>query len=150
MLIVSSDAVFVQVMGLPRKRNYSGRWDILIDKSTKCLNRLLEIASKKKRNYVLDQVREGAGLNVRGAGLNVRGACLNLFSLQVLFHFRCTAYMQLYWGNFVGRCNKKGDFLCMTLCRLQQDNVIMIKRQLTLSKQWICLLGSDKDGFRRQ
>lgn len=43
-------------MGLPRKRNYAGRWDVLIDKSTKCLNRLLEIASKKKRNYILDQV----------------------------------------------------------------------------------------------
>lgn len=46
----------IQVMGLPRKRNYAGRWDVLIDKSTKCLNRLLEIAAKKKRNYVLDQV----------------------------------------------------------------------------------------------
>ena len=44
-------------MGLPRKRNYAGRWDSLIDKSTKCLNRLLEIASKKKRNYIIDQVR---------------------------------------------------------------------------------------------
>lgn len=47
----------LKVMGLPRKRNYAGRWDLLIDKSTKCLNRLLEIAAKKKRNYILDQVR---------------------------------------------------------------------------------------------
>ena len=46
-----------QVMGLPRKRNYAGRWDVLIDKSTKCLNRMLEIASKKKRNFILDQVQ---------------------------------------------------------------------------------------------
>jgi len=45
-----------QVMGLPRKRNYSGRWDALIEKSTKCLNRMLEIASRKKRNYIIDQV----------------------------------------------------------------------------------------------
>ena len=43
-------------MGLPRKRNYSGRWDALIEKSTKCLNRMLEIASRKKRNYIIDQV----------------------------------------------------------------------------------------------
>jgi hypothetical protein len=46
-----------QVMGLPRKRNYAGRWDILIDKSTKCLNRMFEIAARKKRNYILDQVK---------------------------------------------------------------------------------------------
>ncbi|XP_052275721.1 heterogeneous nuclear ribonucleoprotein U-like isoform X3 [Dreissena polymorpha] len=45
----------MKVMGLPRKRNYAGRWDVLIDKSTKCLNRMLEIASKRKRNYIVDQ-----------------------------------------------------------------------------------------------
>jgi heterogeneous nuclear ribonucleoprotein U-like protein 1 len=46
----------VQVMGLPRKKNYAGRWDVLIDKATKCLTRMLEVASKKKRNYIIDQV----------------------------------------------------------------------------------------------
>lgn len=45
----------MKVMGLPRKRNYAGRWDVLIDKSSKCLVRLLEIASRRKRNYILDQ-----------------------------------------------------------------------------------------------
>ena len=46
-------------MGLPRKKNYAGRWDVLIDKSTKCLTRLFELAARKKRNYILDQVCQG-------------------------------------------------------------------------------------------
>lgn len=46
----------MKVMGLPRKRNYAGRWDVLIDRSTKCLNRMFEYASQRKRNYILDQV----------------------------------------------------------------------------------------------
>ncbi|XP_062587264.1 heterogeneous nuclear ribonucleoprotein U-like isoform X2 [Saccostrea cucullata] len=45
----------MRVMGLPRKKNYAGRWDVLIDKSTKCLNKLLEVAAGKKRNYIIDQ-----------------------------------------------------------------------------------------------
>ncbi|XP_005092857.1 heterogeneous nuclear ribonucleoprotein U-like protein 1 [Aplysia californica] len=45
----------MKVMGLPRKQNYSGRWDVLIEKATKCLNRFIEIAARKKRNYIIDQ-----------------------------------------------------------------------------------------------
>lgn len=45
----------MKVMGLPRKRNYAGRWDVLIQKSTKCLNKLLEMGSHELRNYILDQ-----------------------------------------------------------------------------------------------
>lgn len=49
--------VFVlQVMGLRRQRNYAGRWDVLIQQATQCLNRLIEIAARKRRNYILDQV----------------------------------------------------------------------------------------------
>lgn len=45
----------MKVIGLPRKRNYQGRWDVLIDKCTRCLNKLLDIASSRRRNYILDQ-----------------------------------------------------------------------------------------------
>ncbi|XP_041947217.1 heterogeneous nuclear ribonucleoprotein U-like protein 1 isoform X2 [Alosa sapidissima] len=45
----------MKVMGLRRQRNYSGRWDVLIQQATQCLNRLIQIAARKKRNYILDQ-----------------------------------------------------------------------------------------------
>ncbi|XP_067007718.2 heterogeneous nuclear ribonucleoprotein U-like protein 1 [Anabrus simplex] len=45
----------MKVMGLPRKRNYAGRWDVLIDRCMKCLAKLLDIAARRRRNYILDQ-----------------------------------------------------------------------------------------------
>lgn len=45
----------MKVMGLPRKRNYHGRWDVLIQMATKCLNTMFSIGSKLRRNYILDQ-----------------------------------------------------------------------------------------------
>ena len=45
----------MKVMGLPRSKNYHGRWEVLIDKCTDCFNTLLKIASKRNRNYILDQ-----------------------------------------------------------------------------------------------
>ncbi|VDK34799.1 unnamed protein product [Taenia asiatica] len=47
----------MKVTGLARKRNYHGRWDALIDKANQCLNKLISIACKRRRNYILDQVR---------------------------------------------------------------------------------------------
>lgn len=46
----------MKVNGLPRRRNYAGRWDALIDRCTKCLNKLLELAYKRRRNFIVDQV----------------------------------------------------------------------------------------------
>ena len=45
----------MKVMGLPRLRNYHGRWEVLIEKCTDCFSTLLKLASKRKRNYILDQ-----------------------------------------------------------------------------------------------
>lgn len=45
----------MKVMGLPRKRNYHGRWEVLIKMATKCINKMFEIGSKLRRNYILDQ-----------------------------------------------------------------------------------------------
>uniref|UniRef100_A0A4W5M2E2 Heterogeneous nuclear ribonucleoprotein U like 1 n=1 Tax=Hucho hucho TaxID=62062 RepID=A0A4W5M2E2_9TELE len=45
----------MKVMGLRRQKNYSGRWDVLIQQATQCLNRLIQIAARKRRNYILDQ-----------------------------------------------------------------------------------------------
>ncbi|KAL5969877.1 Heterogeneou nuclear ribonucleoprotein U-like protein 1 [Taenia solium] len=48
----------MKVTGLARKRNYHGRWDALIDKANQCLNKLISIACKRRRNYILDQRRK--------------------------------------------------------------------------------------------
>uniref|UniRef100_A0A0B7A9V8 Uncharacterized protein n=1 Tax=Arion vulgaris TaxID=1028688 RepID=A0A0B7A9V8_9EUPU len=55
--IIGTDTLIdkMRVMGLPRKRNYHGRWEVLIDKATKCLNKYFIIAAKRRRNYILDQ-----------------------------------------------------------------------------------------------
>ncbi|NWH49055.1 HNRL1 protein, partial [Fregata magnificens] len=58
--ILGTNAIMdkMRVMGLRRQRNYAGRWDVLIQQATQCLNRLIQIAARKKRNYILDQVRQ--------------------------------------------------------------------------------------------
>ena len=45
----------MKVQGLPRKRNYSGRWEALIEMCTNCFNDLIKVASKRRRNYIIDQ-----------------------------------------------------------------------------------------------
>ena len=45
----------MKVEGLSRKRNYAGRWEELIKQCTECFNKLLELAAKRRRNYILDQ-----------------------------------------------------------------------------------------------
>ncbi len=47
----------MKVSGLQRKQNYSGRWETLIKKATNVLNKMLILAAKSPRNYIIDQVR---------------------------------------------------------------------------------------------
>ncbi|KAG8143538.1 hypothetical protein E2320_000751 [Naja naja] len=60
--ILGTNAIMdkMRVMGLRRQRNYAGRWDVLIQQATQCLNRLIQIAARKKRNYILDQTESPA------------------------------------------------------------------------------------------
>ena len=46
----------LKVSGLTRRANYHGRWEKLIKKATDILNRLLVMAGKVPRNYIIDQV----------------------------------------------------------------------------------------------
>ena len=45
-----------QVEGMTRKNNYHGRWDVLFDQANDCLRKMLETATKRYKNYILDQV----------------------------------------------------------------------------------------------
>ncbi|XP_012278100.1 heterogeneous nuclear ribonucleoprotein U-like protein 1 isoform X2 [Orussus abietinus] len=45
----------MEIMGVPRKRNFKGRWEVLIEKCTRALNKLLDMASTRRRNFILDQ-----------------------------------------------------------------------------------------------
>ena len=47
----------MKVQGLNRKRNYGGRWEVLIKKCTDCFNVLLGVAATRRRNFILDQVK---------------------------------------------------------------------------------------------
>ena len=48
----------MRVMGLPRKNNYHGRWEELIQSCTRCLNKLIDVGCKRRRHFVIDQVIE--------------------------------------------------------------------------------------------
>ncbi|XP_044017273.1 heterogeneous nuclear ribonucleoprotein U-like protein 1 isoform X2 [Aphidius gifuensis] len=45
----------MRVSGLARKKAYNTRWDTLYTKCNKCLTTLLDVASHRRRNYILDQ-----------------------------------------------------------------------------------------------
>jgi heterogeneous nuclear ribonucleoprotein U-like protein 1 len=44
------------VSGDALKTKFKGSWNILLDKLQKCLNKLIEIAALRRRNYIIDQV----------------------------------------------------------------------------------------------
>uniref|UniRef100_F6XTD6 B30.2/SPRY domain-containing protein n=1 Tax=Ciona intestinalis TaxID=7719 RepID=F6XTD6_CIOIN len=55
--ILGTDSIIdkMRVMGLPRKNNFGGRWDVLIKQASDCFNALLKKASELPRNLILDQ-----------------------------------------------------------------------------------------------
>ncbi|XP_033215687.1 heterogeneous nuclear ribonucleoprotein U-like protein 2 isoform X2 [Belonocnema kinseyi] len=45
----------MKVMGLPRKTNHQGKWEVVIDKCSRAMTKLLDMAARRRRNYILDQ-----------------------------------------------------------------------------------------------
>ncbi|XP_066595276.1 heterogeneous nuclear ribonucleoprotein U-like isoform X2 [Prorops nasuta] len=45
----------MKVSGKPLKQSFEGRWEILLDKCSHALNKLLEIAPTRRRNIIIDQ-----------------------------------------------------------------------------------------------
>ncbi|XP_043479532.1 heterogeneous nuclear ribonucleoprotein U-like protein 1 isoform X2 [Leptopilina heterotoma] len=45
----------MKVMGLPRKANHQGKWEVIADKCSRALTKLVDVAARRRRNYILDQ-----------------------------------------------------------------------------------------------
>ncbi|XP_051169431.1 heterogeneous nuclear ribonucleoprotein U-like protein 2 isoform X2 [Leptopilina boulardi] len=45
----------MKVMGLPRKASHQGKWEVIIDKCSRALSKLVDVAARRRRNYILDQ-----------------------------------------------------------------------------------------------
>jgi len=43
------------VNGVPRQRVHQGRWDMVMGLTAKALNRSLQMACRRRHNYILDQ-----------------------------------------------------------------------------------------------
>ena len=56
--ILGTNAIMdkMKVSGLGRRENYSTRWDVLIKDATAMLEKIFVLASRKPRNYIIDQV----------------------------------------------------------------------------------------------
>ena len=50
-----------QVNGEPRKKHMTTKWEQLISKLTKCCQDMLRLASQRRRNFIVDQVRSKEG-----------------------------------------------------------------------------------------
>lgn len=69
---VSVPISVLQVSGLARKHNYHNRWEALIKKATNVLNKMLLLAGKIPRNYIIDQVSTYLVLNFSTCGASLQ------------------------------------------------------------------------------
>ncbi|KHJ41594.1 SPRY domain protein [Trichuris suis] len=44
----------MSIQGIPRKKVHQGRWDIVMGTAAKCFLKLLQLACRRKRNYIID------------------------------------------------------------------------------------------------
>ena len=46
--------------GEPRKSHHKGKWEQVVQKATRSLQEMIRAASQRRRNVIIDQVRENA------------------------------------------------------------------------------------------
>eukprot|EP00731_Ephydatia_muelleri_P022197 Em0014g788a len=65
--ILGTNAIMdkMKVSGLGRRENYSTRWDVLIKDATAMLEKIFVLASRKPRNYIIDQTNVYASAQKR-------------------------------------------------------------------------------------
>uniref|UniRef100_A0A915DLT8 B30.2/SPRY domain-containing protein n=1 Tax=Ditylenchus dipsaci TaxID=166011 RepID=A0A915DLT8_9BILA len=56
-LLLNTDTILnaMTVNGIPRKRVHQGRWDMVMGLTAKALNRSLQMACRRRHNYIIDQ-----------------------------------------------------------------------------------------------
>lgn len=68
-LLTSVHWAQLQVNGVPRKRVHQGRWDMVMGLTAKALNRAMQMACRRRHNYIIDQTNVSRDARKRRLGL---------------------------------------------------------------------------------
>ncbi|KAJ8665326.1 hypothetical protein QAD02_006988 [Eretmocerus hayati] len=63
----------MRVEGMPLKDQFKGRWETVVEKCSRALTKLLEMAPSRRRNYILDQTANVYGSNQKRKMRNFYG-----------------------------------------------------------------------------
>lgn len=78
LVLVDNLIFFIKVDGNPLKNYLEDRWEMLVDKLQRCLNKLTEVACLRRRNYILDQVKKQEIVSFQQIMFEILRICVRL------------------------------------------------------------------------